>query len=116
MSGRLSSAVPDDGIRLEVELIWEYLFTRPSPIFGGAISMLTINSSTGSLKEMLNSDDMTRLNVLSLLAQGGYALKNGNKQRAALLFGTAMIASRHKRASYAIRGALAVNDLRKKFS
>jgi cyanate permease len=94
----------------------ELLYTAVTDIgIATHIPMFAFDSSQ-SFDEMLNSDEMTRLNIVSLLAQAGYALKNGNKQRAALLFGTAMMASRYKRASYAIRGALTVNDLRKKFT
>jgi hypothetical protein len=71
---------------------------------------------TAPLKETLQSDDVTRLNITMLLAQGGWALKKGNKQRAALLFGMAALASRHKRLTYAMRGALMANDIRKKLT
>jgi hypothetical protein len=69
---------------------------------------------TAPLNEVLQSDDVTRLNIMALLAQAGWALKNGNKQRAALLFGMAALASRHKRLTYTVRGALMANDVRKK--
>lgn len=71
---------------------------------------------TAPLKEAIESDDMTRLNITMLLAQGGWALKNGNKKRAALLFGMAALASRHKRLTYAMRGALVANDIKKKIT
>jgi hypothetical protein len=71
---------------------------------------------TAPLNEALQSDDVTRLNIMALLAQAGWALKNGNKQRAALLFGMAALASRHKRLTYTVRGALMANDIRKKLT
>lgn len=78
--------------------------------------MASSDPVTGSLSGLLQSDEMTELNILSLLAQGGYAMKNGNTQRALILFGTALIASRYKRFSYAVQGALTMNDLRKKIT
>jgi hypothetical protein len=54
---------------------------------------------------------LTRLNVLSLLAQAGYQLKQGNTERAMLLFGAAALAPHSRGLSYAIQGGLAVNDL-----
>ena len=54
---------------------------------------------------------LTRLNVLSLLARAGYQLKQGNTERAVLLFGAAALAPHSRGLSYAIQGGLAVNDL-----
>lgn len=71
---------------------------------------------TAPLNEALQSDDVTRLNIMALLAQAGWALKNGNKRRAALLFGMAALASRHKRLTYTMRGVLMANDIRKKLT
>lgn len=74
------------------------------------------NPVTGSLGGLLQSDEVSDLNILSLLAQAGYAMKKGNTERALLLFGTALVASRYKRFSYAVQGALTMNDLRKKIT
>lgn len=78
--------------------------------------MVDSNPATGSLGGLLQGDEITQLNILSLLAQGGYAMKKGNTERALLLFGTALIAARYKRFSYAVQGALTMNDLRKKIT
>lgn len=67
------------------------------------------NQSTG----LFNSGKITRLNVLSTMVQAGYALKKGNKRRAALLFGAALLASRQYKLSYAIQGAVILNDVKK---
>ncbi len=56
------------------------------------------------------------VNIASILVQAGFALWRGNKNRAALLLGTAMIASRYRRLSYIIQGAITANDIRKKFT
>lgn len=74
------------------------------------------SDASDSLGEIVRNDKMTRLNVVSLLAQGGYAMKKGNTERGLLLIGTALVAARYKRFSYAIQGALTVNDLRKKIT
>lgn len=76
--------------------------------------MVKSRSSDGPLGRLLASEEMTRLNVLSLLAQAGYALKRGRKRRAALLLGTATLASRHEGLSYAVQATLTANDLRRK--
>ena len=72
--------------------------------------------STDCAKKLLNSDEMTRLNVAVVLMQAGRALKRGNKRRAAVLFGVAALATRNKRLSYAIRGTMLMNDVRKKLT
>lgn len=56
----------------------------------------------------------TKLNVVSLLVQAGVAFYRGRKRRAALLLGTAAVATRNKRLAYAIQGALVTNDVRKR--
>lgn len=63
-----------------------------------------------------NVDTLTRLNVLSLLAQAGYQLKKGNPERAMLLFGAAALAPHSKGLSYAIQGGLAAKDVLEKFT
>ncbi|WP_433624477.1 hypothetical protein [Halomicrococcus sp. NG-SE-24] len=55
-----------------------------------------------------------RLNVVSLVVQAAYALKKGNPTRALILLGAASVAPRHKGLSYAVQGALTLNDVRKK--
>lgn len=59
---------------------------------------------------------LTRLNVLSLLAQAGYNLKEGNTERAMLLFGAAALAPHSSKLSYVIQGGLAVNDVLSKLT
>lgn len=58
----------------------------------------------------------TKLNIASLLVQAGLALRKGKTKRAALLFGTATLAARHRGLSYAVQGALTANDIRKKLT
>jgi len=65
-------------------------------------------------EQLIEESRLTQLNVMSLLAQAGHAYHNGNEQRAALLFGAAVIAPKYAGASYVIQGALTVNDLRQK--
>lgn len=76
--------------------------------------MIGSNALIGSVSGLLNNDEITKLNILSLLAQAGRAMKNENTERALLLFGTALVAARYKRFSYAVQGALAMNDFLKK--
>jgi len=59
---------------------------------------------------------LTRLNVLSLLAQAGYNLKEGNTERAMLLFGAAALAPHSSKLSYAIQGGLAAKDVLEKLT
>ena len=54
---------------------------------------------------------LTRLNVLSLLTQAGYNLKEGNTERAMLLFGAAALAPHSSKLSYAIQGGLTAKDV-----
>ena len=65
-------------------------------------------------EQLVERSRLTQLNVISLLAQAGHAYHNGNEQRAALLFGAAVIAPKYAGASYLIQGALTVNNLRQK--
>jgi len=65
--------------------------------------------------QLIEESRLTQFNVISLLAQAGHAYHNGNEQRAALLFGAAVIAPKYAGASYLIQGALTANDLRQKF-
>lgn len=55
-----------------------------------------------------------KLNVASLVVQGGLALRNGNPKRAFLLLGAASVAPKHPAASWLVQGAVAANDVRKK--
>ncbi|MFW6321360.1 MAG: hypothetical protein ACOC0Z_05870 [Halohasta sp.] len=64
--------------------------------------------------QLLDESRLKQLNVVSLLAQAGRAQRNGDTERAALLFGAALIAPKYSTASYLIQGALTANDLRKK--
>jgi len=66
------------------------------------------------VEQLLEDSRLTQFNVISLLAQAGHAYHNGNEQRAALLFGAALIAPKYAGASYLIQGALTANDLRQK--
>ncbi|PSQ25440.1 hypothetical protein BRD01_01980 [Halobacteriales archaeon QS_8_65_32] len=63
-----------------------------------------------------NVGALTRLNVFSLLAQAGYNLKEGNTERAMLLFGAAALAPHSSKLSYAIQGGLAAKDVLEKFT
>ncbi len=74
--------------------------------------------NTGSPPDFSKSSDvgaLDRLNVLSLLAQAGYNLKEGNTERAMLLFGAAALAPHSSKLSYAIQGGLAAKDVLEKF-
>jgi len=67
-----------------------------------------------TVEQLLSESKLKKLNVVSLLVQAGRAQQNGNTQRAALLFGAALIAPKYSRASYLVQGALTANDFRKK--
>jgi len=75
--------------------------------------MSTLPNAT-PVETLLNESRLKQLNVASLLVQSGKAMQNGDEQRAALLFGAALIAPKYSGASYLIQGALTANDLRKK--
>jgi len=75
---------------------------------------MSAQSPPVDIEQLLEESRLTQLNVISLLAQAGHAYHNGNEQRAALLFGAALIAPKYAGASYLIQGALTVNDLRQK--
>lgn len=75
---------------------------------------MSAQSPPVDIEQLLEESRLTQLNVISLLAQAGHAYHNGNEQRAALLFGAAVIAPKYAGASYVIQGALTVNDLRQK--
>lgn len=64
----------------------------------------------------LKENRWTTVYIASILVQAGLALRRGNKKRAALLLGTATIASHDRGLSYVIQGALTANDIRKKFT
>ena len=72
------------------------------------------HSPPADFEQLIEDSQLTQFNVISLLAQAGHAYHNGNEQRAALLFGAAVIAPKYAGASYLIQGALTVNDLRQK--
>ncbi|USZ68264.1 hypothetical protein NGM10_00640 [Halorussus salilacus] len=55
-----------------------------------------------------------RLNVVSLLAQAAIAFRNGNPQKAFLYLGAASVAPRYPGLSWAVQGAVAANDVRKR--
>ena len=55
-----------------------------------------------------------KLNVVSLLAQAVLALQNGNPKKAFLYLGAASVAPRHPALSWAVQGAVAADDMRKK--
>lgn len=71
-------------------------------------------SSATPVETLLNESRLKQLNVVSLLIQAGHALENGDEQRAALLFGAALIAPKYSGASYLIQAGLKANDLRQK--
>jgi hypothetical protein len=62
------------------------------------------------------SSSFDKLNILSLLAQAGYAFQKGNAKRGALLLGAATIAPKNKEASYLIQGVLTLDSVRKRLS
>ncbi|MGA9402821.1 hypothetical protein [Haladaptatus sp.] len=57
-----------------------------------------------------------KLNILSLLAQAGYAFQKGNAKRGALLLGAATIAPKSKEASYLVQGVVTLDSIRKRLS
>ncbi len=69
-----------------------------------------------TLTKRLKQNRWTIVNIASILVQAGFALRRGNKKRAALLLGTAIIASRYSGLSYVLQGVLTANDIRKKFT
>ena len=72
------------------------------------------HSPTASVETLLNESRLKQLNVASLLVQSGRAFQDGDQQRAALLFGAALIAPKYSGASYLIQAGLTANDLRQK--
>jgi hypothetical protein len=60
------------------------------------------------------SDSIDKLNVLSLLAQAGYAFQKGNAKRGAILLGAATIAPKNRKLSYLVQGALTLDSIRKR--
>ena len=67
-----------------------------------------------TVDKLLSESKLKKLNVASLLVQAARAQQNGDTQRAALLFGAALIAPKYSGASYLVQGALTANDFRKK--
>ncbi|WP_253737814.1 hypothetical protein [Halohasta salina] len=67
-----------------------------------------------TVQELLDESNLKKLNVASLLVQAGHAQRSGDTRRAALLFGTALVAPKYSGVSYVVQGALTANDLRKK--
>lgn len=55
-----------------------------------------------------------KLNVVSLLAQAALELQRGDPKKAFLYLGAASVAPKHPGLSWAVQGALAANDVRKK--
>jgi len=55
-------------------------------------------------------------NVATLVAQAAHALHNGKPKRAFLLLGAASVAPRHPALTWLFQGALAADDIRRKFS
>jgi len=68
--------------------------------------------NTSSVETLLNESRLKQLNTASLLVQAAKAHQSGNEQRAALLFGAALIAPKYSGASYLVQGALKANDIR----
>lgn len=62
------------------------------------------------------SSSFDKLNILSLLAQAGYAFQKGNAKRGALLLGAATIAPKSKEASYLVQGVVTLDSIRKRLS
>lgn len=73
---------------------------------------MSSHNSPLSVDQLLADSRLRQFNVVSLLAQAGYAYQRGNEQRAALLVGAALIAPKYAGASYLVQGALTANDLR----
>jgi hypothetical protein len=66
-------------------------------------------STARPVEEILEGDRTGQVNVLTLLAQSLYEAERGNDDRALLYFGTALLALKYKKASYALQGALVVD-------
>lgn len=64
-----------------------------------------------SVEELLEDDRIRQLNVLSLVAQSLYEADRGNDDRALLYFGTALIALKSKKVSFALQGVLAADRM-----
>jgi hypothetical protein len=62
------------------------------------------------------SSSFDKLNILSLLAQAGYAFQKGNAKRGALLLGAATIAPKSKEVSYLVQGVVTLDSIRKRLS
>ena len=75
---------------------------------------MPLQSAATPVEMLLSESRLKQLNTVSLLVQSGHAIQNGDEQRAALLFGVAVIAPKYSGASYLIQGALTANDLRRK--
>lgn len=56
-------------------------------------------------------DEFTKLNVLGLLGQTLYEARRGNDERALLYLGTAIVAFKSKKISWAFQGALTADRL-----
>lgn len=54
-------------------------------------------------------DRFTKLNVIALLGQGWRESKRGNPERALLYFGTALVALKSVKLSFALQGVLTVD-------
>lgn len=74
------------------------------------VRLLSSVSSAGTAQ----NDSFDKLNVLSLLAQAGYAFQKGNAKRGAILLGAATIAPKNRKLSYLVQGALTLDSLRKR--
>ena len=59
---------------------------------------------------------LRKLNLATLVVQAGDAFRKGNTLRAALLVGTAAVATQYSTASYVVQGLLGIDHLRKRLA
>ncbi|WP_458188325.1 hypothetical protein [Haladaptatus sp. NG-WS-4] len=78
------------------------------------VGLLSALASSTSPASPSRNNSLDKLNVLSLLAQAGYAFRKGNPKRGAILLGAATIAPKNRKLSYLVQGALTVDSLRKR--
>lgn len=75
-----------------------------------------MSPNTRSVEATLEEEGLGKqLNVLSLLAQALYAVKQGDDRRALLFFGVSLLALKSGKASLLLQGAIQANELRERF-
>ena len=71
-------------------------------------------AATGALRAKPVGVNMDNLNAVSLLFEAALALRDGRKQRAALLFGAATLAGRSKKLGWLVQGGLTLDRIRRR--